>query len=241
MRREVSSRSLFGLLTILLFALGPVAAAEPSENYGEYSLMTKRHAGQYYSGGIPAGQWSWTPDGDQSEVMWGDPAKWPPDNVERFQHAGDWVLLDGYERRSLGTYYVQRVSRELIGDESCQNMMPLPPAGGRQHYVQWKIPSRAYCLQAWGTITEQPSGKIVEFFHGQVWSPPSPCQNTYFGSQTCIRQWETWSDNNGAPGSPITRKLERNVYLARGIGMGFVIDQSYPLPWHAELHSKWVW
>ncbi|HEV7827289.1 MAG TPA: hypothetical protein VGP04_00285 [Pseudonocardiaceae bacterium] len=223
----------------LVFVLGPVAAASPSENYGEYSLMTQRHAGQFYSEGNAAGQWSWTPQGDESEVLWGDPSKWPPDSAERFRHAGDWVLLDGW--RSFGTYYVQRVNRELIGDGSCQNLVPLPSEGGRQHYVQWKIPPRAYCLQAWGTITDQLSGKTLDFSHAQVWSPPGPCHNIYLGGQTCIRQWESWSDNNGSPGSPITRKLEREVYLARGIGMGFMIDQTYPQPWHAELHSYWVW
>jgi len=174
-------------------------------------------------------------------VTWGDPSKSPPDNVERFVHIGDWVMLDGYEQRSFGTYNVQRVNRELLGDESCQNMVPLPSDEGRQHYVQWTIPSRAYCLQAWGTITEQSSGQTVDFFHVQVWSPPSPCRNDYWGEQTCIRQWESWSDNNGTPGVPITRKLERSVYLARGIGLGFVIDQTYPHSWHAELHSDSAW
>ena len=77
----------------LVFVLGPVAAASPSENYGEYSLMTQRHAGQFYSEGNAAGQWSWTPQGDESEVLWGDPSKWPPDSAERFRHAGDWVLV----------------------------------------------------------------------------------------------------------------------------------------------------
>lgn len=238
-RHRVSIWLLFVVLSLLLFTLGSVAAAAPSENYGQYSLMKQRRAGQFYSGGSPAGQWSWTPRGDESEVLWGDPSKWPPDSAEHFIHAGDWVLLDGW--RSFGTYYVQRVNRELIGDGTCQNMVSLPADGGRQHYVQWKIPPRAYCLQAWGTITEKSSGKTMDFFHSQVWSPPSPCQNIYLGSRTCIRQWETWSDNNGTPDSPITRKLERSVYLARGIGMGFVIDQTYPHPWRAELHSAWVW
>jgi hypothetical protein len=241
MRRKVSSWFLLVLLTLLLVAPGPVATAALSDDYGEYSLMTQRHAGQFYSGGSPAGQWSWTPRGEESEVLWGDPSKWPPNSAEHFIHAGNWVLLDGYGWRDHGTYYVQRVNRELIGDGSCQNMTPLPSDGGRQHYVQWNIPPQAYCIQAWGTITEQFSGKTVDFFHSQVWSPPSPCRNTYLGARTCIRQRESWWDNNGAPGAPITRKLERSVYLARGVGMGFVIDQTYPRPWHAELYSDWAW
>jgi hypothetical protein len=235
MRRGVSGWFRLAVLTLLLFALGPVATAAQSENYGQYSLMTQRHAGQLYSGGSFAGQWSWTSQGNEFDVLWGDPSKWPSDNAEHFIHSGDWVLLDGW--RSLGKYsYIQRVNRELIGDGSCQNMTPLPSDGGREHYVQWTIAPRAYCLQAWGTITEQFSGKTVNFYHSQVWSPPSPCSNAHLGAQTCIRQWETWSDNNGSPGTPITCKLERSSYLARGVGMGFVIDQTYPHPWHAELH-----
>ncbi len=239
MRRRVRSWLPFLGLTLLLCALEPVAAAAPADDYGEYSMMGQRHAGQFYSGGNLAGQWSWTPHGDESEVLWGDPSKWPPDSAEHFIHSGDWVELDGW--RSFGEYYVQRVSRELIGDGSCQNMTPLPSDGGRQHYVQWNIPAHAYCLQAWGTITEQFSGKTVDFFHSQVWSPPSTCSNAYLGIRTCIRQWESWSDNNGSPGEPITRKLERSVYLARGVGMAYVIDQTYPHPWSAELHSDWTW
>jgi hypothetical protein len=241
MRHKVSNRFLVVLLPSLLFALGPVATAAPSDDYSEYSLMTQRHAGQLYSGGSPAGQWSWTPRGGESEVWWGDPSKWPPDSAEHFIHAGGWVLLDGYGRRDHGTYHAQRVNRELIGDGSCQNMTPLPSDGGRQHYVQWNIPPRAYCLQAWGTITVPSVGKTVDFFHAQVWSPPSTCRNTYLGERTCVRQWESWWDNNGAPGALMTHKLERSVYLARGVGMGFVIDQTYPSSWHAELHSDWTW
>ncbi|MBV8541195.1 MAG: hypothetical protein JO364_14205 [Pseudonocardiales bacterium] len=241
MRRRVSSWFLFVLLTLLLFALGPIAAAAPSDDYGEYSLMTQRHAGQFYSGGSLGGQWSWTPRGEESEISWGDPSTSRPDSVENFIHAGDWVLLDGYGGHDPGTYYVQRVSRELIGDGSCRNMTPLPSEGGRQHYVRWEIAPHAYCLQAWGTITERLSGKTVEnFFHSQVWSPPSACRNTYLGARTCIRQWESWWDNHGAPGAPVTRRLERSVYLARGVGMGFLIDQAYPYPWHAELRSVWA-
>jgi hypothetical protein len=54
----------------------------------------------------------------------------------------------------------------------------------------------------------------VRFFHSQVWSPPSTWRNHYLGEQTCIQQWKSWSDNNGSPGGPITRKLERTGYLA---------------------------
>ncbi|MGH3855730.1 MAG: hypothetical protein ACRDR6_20030 [Pseudonocardiaceae bacterium] len=233
--------------------LESIAAAAPSDDYGDYSLMTQRHTGQFYSGGSLAGQWSWVPQGlesqglesqnpksqgSESEVSWGDPSNSRPDSVELFIHTGDWVLLDGYGRRDSGPSYVQRVTRELIGDGSCQNMTPLPSDGGREHYAQWTIPPYSYCLQAWGTITERVSGKPVEdFFHSQVWSPPSACANTYLGARTCIRQLESWWDNNGAPGTPITRKLERSVYLARDVGMGFVIDQTYPYSWHAELRS----
>ncbi len=226
------------LLASLLFTREPVATAG-EEDYGQYSLMNQRHAGRFHSGGKLAGQWSWTPQGDGSEVSWGDPSRWPPASAERFIRSGTWVLLDGW--RDHGTYYVQRVHRELIGDGACHNLVPLPTEGGRQHYVQWPIPPQAYCLQAWGTITEQSGGKTMDFSHTQVWFPPGNCHNTYLGARTCIRQWESWWDNKDTPGAPITRKLERSVSLARGIGMGFVIDQSYPHPWHAELHSDWTW
>ena len=247
MRLRVTGRSLFGsalgiaLVTALLVSLLPAqpAVTAKSEDYGQYSLMNRRHAGQFYSGGKPVGQWSWAPQGNESTVAWGDPSMWPPAGAERFIHSGNWVMLDGYSDH--GTYYVQRVHRELIGDGSCRNLVPLPSKGGRQHYVQWTIPPQAYCLQAWGTITEQSSGKTRDFAHTQVWFPPSSCHNAYLGAQTCIHQRESWWDNKNAPGAPVTRKIERSVSLARGIGMGFMIDQSYPHPWQAELRSSWTW
>lgn len=84
MQRRVRTSFLFVVLASLLFASGPVATAAPAQDYGEYSMMTQRHAGQFYSGGNLAGQWSWTPHGDESEVLWGDPSKWPPDSAEHF-------------------------------------------------------------------------------------------------------------------------------------------------------------
>ncbi|MGH3915065.1 MAG: hypothetical protein ACRDTC_16910 [Pseudonocardiaceae bacterium] len=224
------------MLASLLLAGLPSATplARPSlENYSQYSMMMQRHTGQFFSDGRPAGRWSWETQGNESHVSWGDPLRWPTSKVERFIHADGWILLDGWWDN--GTYYVQRVHRELIGDGSCQNLRPISSHGGRQHYVQWRITSRAYCLNAWGTVTEQSSGRTADFFHSQVWSPPDNCGNAYLGARTCIRQWESWWDNHGSPGAPITRKLERSVSLARGVGMAFSVNQSYPYQWSADL------
>jgi hypothetical protein len=202
--------------------------------------MRQRRAGQFYSAGPLSGQWSWAPQGNASEVTWDEPSKSAPDNVERFVHIGDWVMPDGYEQRSFGTYNVQRVNRELIGDESCQNMVLLP-SDEVANTVCSENPLARLLPPGVGTITDQSSGQTVDFFHSQIWFPPSPCRNDYLGEQICIRQWESWSHNNGIPGAPIIRKLERSVYLARGVGLGFAIDQTYPHSWHAELHSDWAW
>jgi hypothetical protein len=35
-------------------------ASTTAENYGQYSLMFQRPAGQYFAGGTAAGQWAWT-------------------------------------------------------------------------------------------------------------------------------------------------------------------------------------
>lgn len=224
------------VLTLLLLAglssATPVTHPVP-ENYSDYSMMMYRHTGQFFSGGRPVGRWSWEPQGNESYVSWENSSKWPPSRAERFIRSGSWILLDGWWDN--GTYYVQRVHRELIGDGACRNLIPVLSDGGRQHYVRWTIPPLAYCLKAWGTVTEQSSGRTTDFFHSQVWSPPSSCGNVYLGTRTCIQQEESWWDNHGSPGAPITRKLERYVSLARGIGMAFSVDQSYPYHWRAEL------
>ena len=70
---------------------------------------------------------------------------------------------------------------------------------------------------------------------------PAPCSNRYLGDQTCIKQWESWWDNNGSPGKPIARKLERDQYIARGKGMAFKIHQYFPKEWKSEAKSYWTW
>jgi hypothetical protein len=202
--------------------------------------MFTRSAGQYWSGEQVAGQWAWSPDsGTESKISWGDPAKWPPNSAERFAHSGKWVLLDGWSGN--GTDYTLRVTREEIGDVNCANMQALPSDGGRQHYVQWTIPTRAYCLKAWGTITEQSSGKVVDFGHTQIWSPPATCSNPYHSEKMCVKQWESWWDNQSAPDTPIAKRLERDQFIAKDIGMAFSIQQYYPSDWRADLRHFWNW
>jgi hypothetical protein len=217
-----------------------VPAQAAGRTFDDFARMSVRSAGQYWSGNQVGGQWAWNPQSaGESQISWGNPAKWPPSYAEAFVHVGDWVLLDGWADN--GTYYTVRVAQEQIGDGKCVGMESLPSDGRRQHYVRWNVPAQAYCLKAWGTITEQSSGKVVDFGHTQIWSPPSACANAYFSGQTCIRQWESWWDNRGAPGTPIVRKLERDQYLARGVGMAFIIQQYFPTPWRADLRYNWSW
>lgn len=228
------------LLAVLLMVPVPASAAE---TYGAYSRITQRSAGQYWSGGKAAGQWAWNPvSASESQISWGDPAAWPPSYHETFHVDGDWVMLDGWAGN--GTYYNLRVTSELIGDGNCANLVPVPSRGGLQHYVKWGVSSQPYCLKAWGTLTERSSGKVVKFGHTQIWSPPAPCRNSYYGAQTCVKQWESWWDNNNGDGTTapeISRKLERDQYVARGIGMAFVIQTYYPNDWRAELRYHWDW
>lgn len=210
------------------------AVSASSETFADYSMMfqSQRRAGQFYSGGAVAGNWTWEPQSaTQSYIDWGT------NDRENYIQQGNWVMIDGWWGN--GTYYTERVTQELICDASGQNCSPLPSSGGLQHYVQWSVPSGSYMLKAWGTITEQSSGKFFDFGHTQIWSGPQTCSNQYLGSQTCIKQWESWWDNNGQPGQPITRKLERDNFLARGIGMAFTVLQYYPSSWRADLRSYW--
>ena len=224
------------MITVLAGVAGPARAGE---NYGQYSRFADRSAGQYWSDGQAAGQWTWKPlSSTTSEISWGDPKKWPPDYAEKFVRDGDWLTLDGW--RGNGTYYTVRVTKEQIGDAKCENLRTFATSGP-QHYVKWDIPSQGYCLKAWGTITEKSSGKVIDFGHTQIWSPPAPCSNQYLSGKTCIKQWESWWDNKDAPGKPITRKLDRDQYIARGLGMAFKIQQYFPKDWKSEARSYWTW
>jgi hypothetical protein len=203
--------------------------------YDEFSRLDERSAGQFGTGGSVAGQWSWRtePSGEYT-VNW---EQEQPENRERFRRSanGDWLLLDGWGKK--GTeYYEQRVTSEKIGAADCTDMKPIPAEGGRQHYVRWNIPAEGYCLDARGTIQEEKGGTEITFRHRQVWSPPEPCSNAAFQNRECITQHEIWWDDNQ---HEYKKTLDRKVQSAKGLGMGFRIDQTVPKPWSAELLKVW--
>ena len=78
----------------------------------------------------------------------------------------------------------------------------------------------------------------VHFAHRQRWSPPTRCANAYFSGQSCIAQREEWWDDNG---SPFALRIDRTQQLARGLGVGFTIRQTFPITWGADGRYFWRW
>lgn len=216
---------------------GPADAAGNGD-YGQYSRMFERSAGQYFTDGKVAGQWAWRPvKTTVSDISWGDPAKWPPGYAERFVRSGDWVELDGYsDGQGKPVTSPQRVTQESTGTGLCTDMKPLASDGGRQHYVRWTIPGAGYCLDATGTITS--NGSVVHFRHRQQWGAPAPCSNAYLSGKTCIKQHEQWWDDHG---HPYALQIDRTQLIARGLGMAFSINQTVPSTWSTAGHSYWTW
>jgi hypothetical protein len=209
--------------------------------------MDQKSAGQFWttSGTNPtqeAGQWTWEPQANgQSWVSWGDAATWPPTGHEVLIHQGAWVMLDGWSGN--GTYYTQRVTSETISNADCvTNKTVIPDAGGLQHYVQWTIPTTAYCLFATGTITEQSSGKTIRFAHQQVWSTVASEPNRFLGAKPALQQHEKWWDDNG---HTYAQTLDRSVYLGKGVGMAFhiqnYVNNTNTITWSADLRYNWAW
>ncbi|GLY89612.1 hypothetical protein [Actinoallomurus iriomotensis] len=238
MRKRLSALAAAGSAIVVL-ASGSAATAA-TENYGDYSRMFSRSAGQYWSGGQVGGQWAWSPQNSStSDISWGDPAQWPPAYAERFVRRGDWVELEGYSGgQGKPVTQVQRVTSEKIGDAGCGNMTDLPSDGGRQHYVRWTIPSAGYCLDASGTITSPAAGTVVHFRHRQRWTAPASCSNAYFAGRTCLSQHEQWWDDNG---HAYSLRIDRTQYIARGLGMAFAIRQTVPSTWAAASRYYWSW
>jgi hypothetical protein len=221
----------------------PSDAASPdravaAENYGQYSLMFEKSAGQYWAGGAAAGQWAWTPlTATTSDISWGDPKAWPPKSAEHFIHSGDWVLLDGYnDGAGRPLTQLQRVTSEKIGSATCTGMQPIASAGGLQHYVKWNIPTTGYCLDAVGTIKPPNNSTTVNFRHLQKWTPPHACSNSYFSGQTCITQFEQWWDDNH---HPYALQLSRTLEIAKGKGPAFTNHTTVPVPWNADARYYW--
>lgn len=206
-----------------------------ADTYADFSRLDDRSAGQFWSGGKAAGQWSWRTDGPgEYSINW---EQEEPENRETFLRSedGEWLLLDGWGKRG-HTYYEQRVTSEELGNADCTDMKPVASDGGRQHYVRWNTPASGYCLDAKGTIQEESGGKKINFRHKQVWSPPAPCSNATFKDRVCIKQHEMWWDDNN---HPYEKTLDREIHLAKDLGMAFKIEQSHPQPWSAELQHSW--
>jgi hypothetical protein len=232
-----------GVLSTVLILIGLVAvpaAAVTVDTFGDYSQMFTRSAGQIRDpAGNPSSQWAWEPQSaSESYIRWANPATWATDPgavKEHFAHVGDWVVLDGWEDN--GTYYTQRVTAEFVGDASCWRLQPLA-GDGRQHYSKWTVPAAAYCLLAFGTVTEASSGITFTFVHQQVWSPPAACSSRFLGAATCISQREAWSDDNGGP---LALRQERVNQLARGKGMSFTVRQTVPTVWSGDEYAVWTY
>jgi len=223
------------LLILVIFA--PSRAFGVTETYGDYSMMFSRSAGQYWTGNQVGGQWAWSPQSfTESHIYWGNPVTWPPAYHERFIVVGDWVTLDGWWDN--GTYYKVNTTTEWQGDFNCSTSITPLPTGGAQHYTHWTIPANGYCLFAVGTITEQSTGNVVHFQHKQTWTKSASCLNAFNPSRPCLIQSEQWSDDHG---TPLTQKLARSSTIAKGIGMAWHINQTYPSNWYTDLKYNWMW
>ncbi|KAA9158074.1 hypothetical protein FPZ12_023495 [Amycolatopsis acidicola] len=237
-------KNLLFVLFVAVLASTAGTASAGEETYDQFSLLYQKSAGQLVDGaGTPASQWAWNPGDDGTSVIrWDAPSHWnnPGDGLEHFVRDGDWLYLDGYENQSTGTYNVQRVTSEQIGDVNCAGLTDLPGHGGQQHYVRWTVPAQGYCLVAQGTITT-PAG-VVTFKHQQVWYPAGDCQTRFFGTVRCVQQHEQWWDDNG---HPFSLRIERSVFLGEGLGMGLSIHSTVgdgvPIDWTADLKNVWTW
>jgi hypothetical protein len=208
--------------------------AQQVETWADYSMMNTRRAAQIWAEGVAISQYAWAPQlSGESHIYWGDPFQWPPQYHERFIDDGEWIMLDGWWGN--GTYYKVRITEEKICDSTCTNCIIIA-SSGPQHYTKRNVSSSTYCLKAEGSVTEQSSGNMFHFGHTQVYWAPTICSNAYISNQRCIRQWESWWDDNG---TTYQRKVDRDGYLAKGIGPGFKIYQYFPTPWQADLRYYW--
>lgn len=242
------------IATLMMGVTGTGSAASPL-NYGDFSMMGARSAGQHQVVSDASGwrgQWAWEPQGGMgSRIRWGTPGEWPPSTYERFSRSQDglWVLLEGFGGLVNGedVFYRQVVTSEKRGDVNCRNMKPLALDGsGRQHYALWQVTGVAsYCLEAWGYI-EVGGGTRVDFYHKQVRfapSMPGACSNRWISGRTCIKQYEEWFDNNcqsfgGECDGPLQRRVWRDVVLAGGLGPAFYIH-NWDSGWESQGVAYW--
>lgn len=254
------------IAALALAATAVVGLTPPADagtmTYDQFSGFGQRWAGQWRTSGTSRGQWAWEPvsggaaPGAVAHIRWGDP--WgpgtlnpnPPADYERFERSddGEWLLVDGYGNNELG-FLPQRVTEEYISDLDCKtNRRALPPVeDGKQHYVKWDVTGAPYCLEAYGVIDLPDSyGPDVRFYHRQAWWPPSGpwCSNPYFTNQVCMKQFESWWDDNpvngNTPGGPLVEVQNRDQMFAQGKGQAYWIHSYRTTPnWHADGNSYW--
>lgn len=210
-----------------------------TDTYADYSLMTSRRAGQAWSGGTAASQWAWSPQPDgTSQISWGVPTAWPPPNFEVFKAdaTANWVYMLGYGTPA-GDWLPQIVTAEWTGPDLA-HLTPLTvDAQQRQRYAKWTIPTSRYCMVAEGTMTWQ--GTLIHWKHQQTWYPPASIGNAYYSPRQCVRQSEVWWDDQNTDGQMVI-KQDRDAYLAKGLGMAYIIDDRLA-SWRADLRYSWPW
>jgi hypothetical protein len=223
------------------------ARAATVSTYGDFTRMFDRSAGKFAN---ETQEWAWSPQSTvESQVYWGTP--WttaPPAYRERFVRDGDWVIQPGWFDN--GTYYELRTITEWTANADCRTGKTFFAPGGSPHYAKWTTPATAYCLYVEATITEQLSGKSYHYIHQQLWSPPAACPklpkpivnlaNQPVPVSDCITQGESFADDRGSPGV-FTTRIERTVWLARGVGMAYRTVQTAPSAWSADASSAWTW
>ncbi|PXY20305.1 hypothetical protein [Prauserella endophytica] len=214
------------------------------DTYADYTLMFERAAGQHWNATQAEGQWAWEPQSaTESRIRWGHPHTWasePHQYKEHFRRDGDWVMLDGWEGN--GTFYELDAAVQWTADgDLVTNRVALPP--GAQHYAKWTVPpplGGCYGMFALGTIVEQSSGKRVAFAHEQRWTNVGVIASPHLPAAPALRQTEKWWDDNG---HAFSLRVHRDVFLAKGYGMAYRIQNYDPASGAAttRLDLKHAW
>ena len=196
-----------------------------SNTFLEYSLMNVNSTGVIVNNNNEiVTKWQRTVISPNSSVInWGAAE-------EIFYWDNNWIYLDKYRNPVTKQEYDQYVTKQ----EFCQyNTCTIISNNGKQKYAPLNLQNN-YTLDTVGYIVSVPdtTGTVIKFRHFQSVTVDVNCSNPYYTNKTCIIQNEQWYDDNQ---TDYSLKLDRSTYYAKGLGIGFIIQDRGPNPFLAYL------
>lgn len=184
--------------------------SDSCDQWVNYVPFGQRRAGQMFtSTGQVMSQWATRPRGSNgTDIIWGDPAKWPPDGAEENEirefRGKRFIWLNAYRDDRMGYRFAIRTTKATFIDSSGSYTIIDDPNGtvDGQPIAYYDVCGDPYTLKVWGWILDKDGNRSRRWYWAHTVTPPQPIPNSLWidaGPKTrqAVRQTELWWDSDG--------------------------------------------